>query len=730
MRRNFDVTGMSCGACSARVENTVKKLSGVKDVSVSLLSASMSVEFDEKLLSPSEIINAVTSAGYKTYPEGGAPKKNAAEESRKIKKRLIASFSLLIALMYFSMGHMLGIPMLTHNGKILACAQLILTIPILILNRKYFTGGFKALFKASPNMDSLVATGATASVLYSLYAFIRIFAGDEAFLHDLYFEGAAMIVTLISLGKYFEARSKRKTGDAIEKLIGLAPDSAVVIKDGKEVAVPISDVIEGDIVVIRAGESVPVDGTVVEGGGSADESAITGESIPVYKAVGDSLIGATLVSSGYFKLRADRVGSDTTLSKIIKLVEEAGSSKAPIAKLADKVSGVFVPAVMSIALLTMIIWLLAGKGFATALSFGIAVLVISCPCALGLATPTAIMVATGKGAENGILVKSAEALETLHSVTAAVLDKTGTITQGRPKVAGMSFPKDKLPYAVSLEALSAHPLSLAIGDYAKENNIPLLPASDFNSEEGLGISAVIDGKRILAGNLRMMEKYKVDISALLPWAGEAAQNGETPLFFAADGVRLGVISVADPIKPDSREAVAELKALGLKTYMLTGDNKRTAAAIGKNAGVDEIIAEVLPSQKEEKVSSIQKAGGKVLMIGDGINDAPALTRADVGMAIGSGTDIAIEAADIVLMKSTLKDAAGAIRLSRAALKNIKENLFWAFFYNVLGIPIAAGALYPMFGIKLSPMLAAAAMSFSSVFVVTNALRLRKFKFNK
>lgn len=730
MKRNFDVTDMSCSACSAKVENTVNKLQGVNSVAVSLLTASMSVDFDEKVLTPSQIIEAVTNAGYKTYPEGGAPKKDIAEESRTIKKRLIMSFSLLIVLMYFSMGHMLGIPMITHNAVVLGTAQLVLSVPVLILNKKYFIGGFKALFNKSPNMDSLVAVGASASVVYSLYALFMIYMGHEHFLHDLYFEGAAMIVTLISLGKFFEARSKRKTGDAIEKLVGLAPDSAVVLRDGKETRIPISDVLEGDIVVIKGGESIPVDGTVIDGGGSVDESAITGESIPVYKQAGDSLIGATLVSSGYFKMRADKVGSDTTLSKIIKLVEEAGSSKAPIAKLADKVSGVFVPTVMTIALVTAIIWLIAGETVGTALSFGIAVLVISCPCALGLATPTAIMVATGKGAENGILIKSAQSLETLHSVTAAVLDKTGTVTEGKPKVADIQMDEKYLTYAVSLEALSAHPLSLAISSYGKEKNIAVIEGKDFAAEEGLGIGAVIGGKKVVSGNSRMMEKYGIDISEYVSFAEKSAENGATPLFFAVDGSAAGIISVADPIKSDSKKAVQELRSLGIKTYMLTGDNKRTAAAIAKKADVDSVTAEVLPSQKEETVRSLQEQGEKVLMVGDGINDAPAMTRADVGMAIGNGTDVAIEAADAVLMKNSLRDAIGAIRLSRATIKNIKQNLFWAFFYNILGIPVAAGALYPLFEIKLSPMLAAAAMSFSSVFVVTNALRLRKFKFDK
>ncbi len=726
MRKNFDITGMSCSACSARIENVVGRLPGVRSVAVSLLRNTMSVDFDEAALSQEGIISAVTGAGYGAYAEGTAPVKNAADETRAMKKRLIASFVLLAALMYFSMGHMLSFPMPTENALVLGLIQLALTAPILVINRKYFIGGFKALFKLSPNMDSLVALGATASVGYSVYAMIRIFMGQGHFLHELYFEGAAMIVTLISLGKFFEARSKRHTGDAIEKLIGLTPKMATILKDGKEIQVPTGQVEVGDTLVVRGGESIPVDGVVIEGSGSVDESAITGESIPVFKTAGDSLTGATVAAGGYFRLRAEKVGNDTTLSQIIRLVEEAGSSKAPISKLADRVSGVFVPIVISISIVTFIIWMLAGAGVGQALTFAIAVLVISCPCALGLATPTAIMVATGKGAENGILIKSAEALETLKSVETAVLDKTGTVTLGRPAVTDIVMDEKDLPFVAAAESLSGHPLSLAITEYAKSQNLSLPEATDFQSLEGLGISALVDGETVLAGNKKMMEKYNIDISAYTDAAEKASARGGTPLFFARSGRAVGCIAVADPIKEDSKEAVEELKSMGLRVVMLTGDNLRTAEAIAKNAAINEVIAEVLPADKEEKIRSLQNRG-KVAMVGDGINDAPAMTRADVGIAIGSGTDIAIEAADIVLMKSSLQDAAGAVKLSRATIRNIKQNLFWAFFYNVIGIPIAAGALYPAFHVSLSPMLAAAAMSFSSVFVVTNALRLRRFQ---
>ncbi len=726
MRKNFDITGMSCSACSARVENVVGKLDGVRSVAVSLLRNTMCVDYDESAVSPEKIIAAVTGAGYGAYPEGTGPARNAGDEIRLMGRRLAASAVLLVILMYFSMGHMFGLPMPAENPAALGLIQLVLTAPILIINRKYFVNGFKALFRRSPNMDSLVALGAAASVGYSLYAMIRIFMGEGHFLHDLYFEGAAMIVTLISLGKFLEARSKRHTGDAIEKLVGLTPKTARLLRNGEEVEVPVGQVEVGDILIVRGGESVPVDGAVVSGSGSVDESAITGESIPVSKKEGDSLIGATVVSSGYFRLRAERVGPDTTLSQIIKLVEEAGSSKAPISKLADRVSGVFVPVVISIAIVTFIIWMLAGAGLGKALTFAIAVLVISCPCALGLATPTAIMVGTGKGAEKGILIKSAEALETLRAVKSVVLDKTGTVTVGRPAVTRVIMEPEDLPMAAAVEAMSGHPLSLAVTEYAKSEGIECPPAEKFSAPEGLGISAEVRGQTVIAGNLRMMEEYGVDVSAYAAEAEAAANEGETPLYFARDGKAMGLITVADPIKEDSAAAVAAMKELGLRVIMVTGDNEKTARAIAARAGIDEVIAGVLPAGKEGKIRDLQREG-RVAMVGDGINDAPAMTRADVGLAIGGGTDVAIEAADIVLMRSSLMDAADAFRLSRATIRNIRQNLFWAFFYNVIGIPVAAGALYVPLGLKLSPMLAAAAMSFSSVFVVTNALRLRKFK---
>lgn len=745
MTEKFDITGMTCSACSAHVEKSVKKLDGVSSVNVNLLQNNMHVDFDENMVTVNDIISAVVSGGYGAAVSGG---KSESKENKKediienqvesMKKRLIISVVLLAVLMYISMGHMFGLPFLgafdgTENAVAFALTQLLLTIPILFVNKKYFVTGTKTLLRLSPNMDSLIAIGSGAAFVYGIVAIYCIGYGlghgDTEMVHsymmNLYFESSAMILTLITLGKYLETRAKGKTSQAIEKLIDLSPKTATVLRDGHEITVGIDDVIIGDIVIVKAGQSIPLDGTIIEGSGAVDESAITGESIAVEKSEGDRVIGATINQSGYFKFRVDKVGEDTTLAQIIHLVEEASASKAPIAQLADKVSGVFVPIVIGIALLTVIVWLLLGKGVSFALSMGISVLVISCPCALGLATPTAIMVGTGRGAQYGILTKSAQSLETAHHVDTVVLDKTGTITEGKPSVTdivpkGMSE-NELLSLAASIEYLSEHPLAKAIVERAK--GLETKAVTGFEQIAGQGVSGEIDGKRVLAGNIKMMSENNIDVRE----DDSFAKEGKTALYFAADGKYIGTIAAMDTIKKTSRQAIEDMRAMGLDVIMLTGDNKVTAQAIKDKLPLSDAIAEVLPSDKEAQVRSLQEKGHRVAMVGDGINDAPALTRADVGIAIGAGTDIAIEAADIVLMKSNLQDVVTAIELSRAVIKNIKGNLFWAFFYNILGIPVAAGVLYGTFGIKLNPMIAAAAMSFSSVFVVSNALRLRFFK---
>lgn len=754
MKEKYDITGMTCSACSAHVEKAVRKLEGMKNAGVNLLQNSMTVEYDENLLNSQNIIDAVVSAGYgASLKDSGkanasvslSKKENVSEKNAKdMKKRLISSLCFLVPLMYVSMGHMLGAPLPQilspeFNPLIFALVQLFLTLPVMYINRKYFRNGFKTLFKGSPNMDSLIAIGSGASAVYSIYVIFKMAYsmgfGDMTTAHhlsmDLYFESAAMILTLITLGKFFEARSKKRTSDALTKLMNLAPKTAVVERNGEEIEIPSEQVVQGDIVIIKPGQSIPVDGIIVEGRGSVDQSAITGESIPEEKTVGSAVIGATVNKTGYFKFKATKVGEDTTLAQIIRLVEEAGGSKAPIAKLADKVSGIFVPIVITIAVITAAVWLILGHPFNFALTMGISVLVISCPCALGLATPTAIMVGTGKGAESGILIKSAEALETAHLINTVVLDKTGTITMGTPTVTDVIAVKGESPeklisLAVSLERLSEHPLSDAIMKYGKEKNAEILEAENFFTKEGEGIGAEIEGRKILAGNLKMMhnngiatEKAEEDASAL-------AEEGKTPLYFAAEGKLLGIIAVADTIKPTSPRAVEEFEKMGIDVVMLTGDNEKTAEAIRKKAGVKKVVAQVMPQDKAAEVQRLQKEGKKVAMIGDGINDAPALASADVGIAIGAGTDIAIESADVVLMRSDLLDGVNAVKLSKAVIKNIKENLFWAFFYNVIGIPIAAGVFY-WAGLTLNPMIGAAAMSFSSVFVVSNALRLKFFK---
>lgn len=744
MKERFDVFGMTCSACSAHVEKSVRALEGVREANVNLLQNTMSVDFDEQVLTKNGIIAAVRKAGYDAKAqseEAAAPKQQAgSDELHGMKTRLITSIVFLVLLMYISMGHMLGAPLPqflhgTENGGAFAFTQFLLTLPILYMNRNYFINGFKRLFQRAPNMDSLIAIGAGAAVVYGIYAIYRIMEGlghgdlalADSYIMDLYFESAGMILTLITVGKFLEARSKGKTSEAITKLLNLAPKTATVVRDGVELTVETKDLTAGDVIVVKTGESIPVDGTVLEGTAAVDESAITGESIPVEKHAGDKVISATVNQSGYFKFRAERVGADTTLSQIVRLVEEAASSKAPISKLADKVSAVFVPTVITIAVLTVIVWLITGHSVSFALSCGIAVLVISCPCALGLATPTAIMVGTGRGAEMGVLIKSAEALEIAHEVKTVVMDKTGTVTVGKPQITDIVTngvtEKELLHVAAAVEKPSEHPLAAAILERA---GTPA-PVTDFQQAAGRGLSAVLDGKRILAGNQKWMEENGVALEAVAQTADSFADEGKTPLYFAADGALLGMIAVADVVKPTSKEAIEEFAHMGVNVVMLTGDNRKTAEAIQRQLGIQKVIAEVLPQDKEAEIQRLQAGGAKVAMIGDGVNDAPALARADVGVAIGAGTDIAIESADIVLMKSDLKDAAAAFELSRAVIRNIKENLFWAFFYNVIGIPLAAGALFPAFGLKLNPMFGAAAMSLSSVFVVSNALRLKLFK---
>ena len=752
MKQKFDVTGMTCSACSAHVEKAVRKLEGIQTVNVNLLKNSMVVEYDETALHTEDIIKAVQSGGYGASLQGATgasaagetPKNVALEEMAVMKKRLISSFCFLVPLFYISMGHMMGAPLPAillgnENIMIFALTQLVLATPVLIINKKFFLVGFKALWNRAPNMDSLVALGSAASYIYSIFAIYAMAyylgRGDLEMAHhygmELYLEGAAMILTLITVGKYMETRSKGKTSEAISKLMDLAPKMATVIRAGTEQEIPVEQVIVGDIIVVRPGQSIPVDGKIIEGFSAVDESAITGESIPVDKQTGDMVIGATINKNGFFKMKATRVGNDTTLSQIITLVEEAGASKAPIAKLADTVSGIFVPVVITIAIIATVVWMFVGQPFSFALSIGIAVLVISCPCALGLATPTAIMVGTGKGAEYGILVKSAESLEIAHKIDTVVLDKTGTLTEGHPMVTDVLpapgvLRNPFLKKAASIEALSEHPLAEAVVNHAKEKEISLSLAENLLATAGQGIEADVDGKHILGGNLKMMQERGIDLQGFEEKATALAEEGKTPLFFAEGEKLLGVLGLADTLKPTSKDAVDAFHKMGIDVVMLTGDNKRTANAIADKLGI-KAIAEVLPQDKEMEVRRLQESGKKVAMIGDGINDAPALTRADVGIAIGAGTDVAMESADIVLMKSDLLDAVTAVQLSHATIKNIKQNLFWAFFYNTCGIPLAAGVFYSVLGWKLNPMFAAAAMSFSSAFVVGNALRLKLFK---
>lgn len=751
MKQKFDVTGMSCSACSAHVEKAVSRVPGVDQVQVNLLQNSMVVEYEDEATDAAAIIHAVEEAGYgASVKDAHEPTKKAendlqkrtAEEAKKMKHRLGWSIVFLIVLMYISMGHMLGWPLpgilLGHeNMMIFALTQLFLTLPIMYLNRKYYENGFKSLFHGAPNMDTLVAMGSTAAFVYSvsrLYVMGYALGRGETDMAamNLYFESAAMILTLVTIGKYMESRSKNRTSDAITKLVDLAPKTALVVRNGRETEIPADQVQVGETVIVKPGQGIPVDGVILEGTGTVDESAITGESIPVEKKVGDRVTGATVNRAGYFQMKADRIGEDTTLSQIIRLVEEAGGSKAPIAKLADKVSGIFVPVVITIAVITIIVWLLSGATFSFALASGIAVLVISCPCALGLATPTAIMVGTGRGAEQGILIKSGESLETAHLVDTVVLDKTGTITEGHPAVAAVRMAPgvteaELLGLAASLEKASEHPLAEAIVRYAEEAGVEVSQATEFAAEAGQGVSGMVSGRKVLAGNQKMMDAQKVTLDGMDAEAGKLSEEGRTVLYIAADQKLLGMIAVADPVKKTSAEAIREMEQMGLDVVMLTGDHETTARAIQKQLGISRVIAQVLPQDKEREVRRLQEEGHKVAMVGDGINDAPALARADVGIAIGAGTDVAIESADIVLMKSDLLDAVTAVQLSRAVIRNIKENLFWAFCYNAIGIPLAAGVFYPLLNWQLSPMFGSAAMSFSSVFVVCNALRLKGFQ---
>ncbi len=743
MDLKFDVTGMTCAACSARVEKVTRQVSGVENAEVNLLAGTMTVETENPEVSE-EIICAIQKAGYDANVAGEKKKQEKTQKETvdvglaQMKKRIIWSAICLVVLMYFTMGHMVGLPapkwyMGTENALVAALLQFFLILPPVFLNRVYYTRGLKALWNRAPNMDSLIAVGSGAAIVYGVAALFRMaFAmghGDwdtvALYSKNLYFESAAMIVTLITFGKFLETRAKGKTGDAIQQLMDLSPKVATVRKGDKEVTVPIEEIKIGDVVIVRSGGNIPVDGTVVSGRASVDQSALTGESVPVEKSIDDTVAAATLNTEGYLEIRTDKTGEDTTLAQVIRMVEDAGGSKAPIARLADKIAGVFVPIVMSIAVVAFIAWMIAGKSLEFSLTTAISVLVISCPCALGLATPVAIMVGIGRGARMGVLFKSAEALEQLHKINTVVLDKTGTLTTGKPTVTAIlpnAIDEDKLlTIAASLEAKSEHPYAKAIMN--KVGTFTALEVSEFETLPGRGVSGIISGEKHYGGNRRLMDELGVAI----PEYADAVGDGNTLLYFAREKTYLGAISVADVLKADSSEAVAAMHKLGLDVVMLTGDNEKTAKAIAAKAGITHVISDVLPTDKAGAIAKLQAEGRKVLMVGDGINDAPALVSADIGMAIGAGTDIAISSADIVLMKNSLRSVAEAIALSKATMRNIHENLFWAFFYNTLGIPVAAGLLYPAFHIQLSPMLGAAAMSLSSVFVVSNALRLRFFK---
>ena len=742
-KEKYNVIGMTCSACQAHVDKAVREMKGINDVNVNLLSNSMDVEFDENIVSESDIFKAVENAGYGLSKESiKDPKKKYSNDDviEKMRKRLITSLIFWIPLMYVSMHKMVNLPTpsFMENAVIFGFIQILLLIPIIIVNRNYFSSGFKKLAKRNPNMDSLIAIGSSAAIVYGIYAMTMIVYGHmhdnmelvHKFMHDLYFESAGTILTLITVGKYLETKSKGKTGDAINKLIDLAPKTATIVRENKEIVIPTGEIEKGDIVIIKPGNNIPVDGKVIEGESTVDESAITGESIPVFKRVGDMLISGTINKNGYMKIEADKVGEDTTLSQIIKLVEEASNSKAPISRIADRVSGVFVPIVIGIAIIATIIWLVLGQSIEFALSIGISILVISCPCALGLATPVAIMVGTGKGAENGILIKSAEVLENIHNMNTFVFDKTGTITEGKPIVTDIKSLIDEdefIKKVYSIESNSEHPLAEAVCEMAKSKSVEKEPVENFKAVAGKGIEATINKKKYIGGNQKLLEEYKVNLKEIKSQMDSLSNDGKTVLIFACDNKLIGYIAVADTIKNTSREAIENLKKLDKEIIMITGDNKLVADSIAKDVGIEKVIAEVLPQDKQDEVDKLQKEGKKVCFIGDGINDSPALVKADIGMAIGSGTDIAIESADVVLMKSDLRDVVTAVDLSQKTISNIKLSLFWAFIYNIIGIPIAAGLLYNVNGLKLSPMIGAAAMSLSSFCVVSNALRLRFFK---
>lgn len=741
--RKYKITGMTCAACSAHVEKAAKEVDGVCEVSVSLLTNSMTVSGEQ--ISDEAVCSAVKAAGYgaeSADKDTKRGKKTAEEpltdtETKHILKRLITSLILLIPLMYLSMGHMIGLPLpsfLADNPTATALSQMIISALVMVINQKFFINGFKGIIRRAPNMDTLVALGSGAAFIYSTaIVFMMTKNPSHELLHGLYFESAAMILALITVGKMLEARSKGKTTDAIKKLMDLSPKTARVIRDGKEIEISADKLVQGDIFTVRPGESIPADGIVTEGESAVNESALTGESLPVDKSAGNKVSAATINQNGFLVCKATHVGEDTTLSKIIELVENAASTKAPVAKLADKVSGIFVPTVIAIAIITLIVWLAVGQTFGFALARAISVLVISCPCALGLATPVAVMVGSGVGAKNGILFKTAASLEAAGKTEIAVFDKTGTLTEGRPEVTDITAisgtNEELVKTASALEAKSEHPIAKAIVRYAEKTGLTFYEAIDFAALPGHGVIGNVNGKKVIGGNIALMKENKIDVSVVVKTSKKLAESGKTPLYFAADGKLLGIIAVADEIKPDSKEAIEELKALGIRTVMLTGDNRATAKATAQIIGTEDAIAEVLPDGKEEVIRKISESG-KVAMIGDGINDAPALTRADTGIAVGAGTDIATDAADVVLMRAGIKDVPAAIRLSRQVLKNIKENLFWAFFYNVLCIPLAAGVFIPITGLKLDPMFGAAAMSLSSLFVVSNALRLNLFDIHK
>ena len=753
-KTKFDIQGMTCSSCSTHVENAVKKLKGIKNVNVSLLSNNMLAEYDENVLNISEIINAIEEAGYGAKLQDSHQKKeelNNKNELNNMKKRLIISICFLIPLMYISMHSMLnkwiGVPIPkfisnifdgANNAIFLAFTEFLLVLPIVYVNRNYYSIGFKRLLKRTPNMDSLIAIGSSSAIIYGIFAIYMMAYGigheDIHLVHkysmELYFESGGMILTLITLGKYLETKSKSKTTDAIEKLVNLTPKNAVILRDGKEIVIETESIMQNDIVVIKPGTSIPVDGIVVEGNSFIDEASITGESIPAEKNIGDNVISGTLNKNGYLKIKATKVGKDTTLAQIIKLVEEASSSKAPIAKLADEVSKIFVPTVIIIAIIATIIWLINGQTFEFALSIGISVLVISCPCALGLATPVAIMVGTGKGAQNGILIKSAESFELLHKIDTVVLDKTGTITNGKPVVTDIVSKigeYELIEIVGSIEKNSEHPLAQAIMEKANELNIDLIDTIDFISVTGKGIKAKINDIQYFVGNKKLIEENNIKFNEFNNNVEELLKQGKTIIYVADKNDIIGIIAISDTIKETSKQALKELKKRKLETIMLTGDNKTVAEEIGKTLEIDRVVSELLPQEKEREIDKLQKERKIVAFVGDGINDSIAITKADVGIAIGSGTDIAIDSADIILIKSNLQDVIYAVDLSKAVVKNIKMNLFWAFFYNIIGIPIAAGVFYTLIGLKLSPMIGAAAMSFSSVCVVLNALRLKRFK---